>query len=108
MDLLYDGLKLGRTVGPLLQQLHGLVEVLHVLAIHFEEGCEFLQDVSDARRRRPGGKRENSRWLQVVQSGLNPNCQKIFNEVSIMRNINERVYFNKEHWITRYIQQLWV
>lgn len=68
MDLLYDGLKLGRTVGPLLQQLHGLVKVLHVLAVHFEEGREFLQDVSDARCGPPGGDRENCRWVQVAQT----------------------------------------
>lgn len=68
MDLLYDGLKLGRTFGPLLQQLHGLVKVLHVLAVHFEEGCEFLQDVSKTRCGLPGGDREKSRWVQVVQT----------------------------------------
>ena len=55
LDLLDGGLELRRAVGPLLQQLHGLVEVLHVLGVHLEEGSEFLQDVPDARFQRPAG-----------------------------------------------------
>lgn len=47
--LLNYALELRRTVGPLFQQLHGLVEILHILCIHFEERCEFLQDVPNAR-----------------------------------------------------------
>lgn len=61
--LLNDGLELRRTIRPLFQQLHGLVEILHVLCVHLEEGCEFLQDVSDARRGRPAGKERRRQGL---------------------------------------------
>lgn len=56
LDLLNDGLELRRAVDPVFQQLHALVKVLHVLRVHLEEGCEFLQDVSDARCGRPAGR----------------------------------------------------
>ena len=58
LDLLDDGFELRRAVAPLFQQLHGLVEVLHVLGVHLQEGRELQQDVSDARCRLPAGKRE--------------------------------------------------
>lgn len=58
--LLNDGLELRRTVSPLFQQLHGLVEILHVLRVHLEEGCEFLQDVSDTRCGHPAGRGRRS------------------------------------------------
>lgn len=63
LDLLNDGLERRRAVGPLLQQLHGLVEVLHVLSVHFEEGGEFLQDVADPRCGRPAAQQEGSDYL---------------------------------------------
>lgn len=91
LNLLYDGLELGRTVGPLLQQLHGLVKVLHVLAIHFEEGCEFLQDVSYARCGPPGGERENSRWVQVLQTDLNHNCMTLTAFSTIYQSLTGRI-----------------
>lgn len=62
LDLLNGGLELRRTVSPLFEQLHGLVEILHILCVHLEEGCEFQQDVSDARFGRPEG-RERRRYV---------------------------------------------
>lgn len=54
--LLNGGLELRRTVSPLFQQLHGIVEILHILPVHLEERCELLQDVPDARCGRPAGR----------------------------------------------------
>lgn len=71
--LLNDGLELRRTISPLFQQLHGLVEILHVLCVHLEEGCEFLQDVSDARCGRPAGRERGKAGLvrpEVVAPAL--------------------------------------
>lgn len=62
--LLNDGLELRRAVGPLFQHLHGFVEILHVLCVHLEEGCEFLQDVSDPRYGRPA-ERERGWWIPI-------------------------------------------
>lgn len=43
-----DHFKLGGTLCPGVDQLHGPVKVFHILAIHLEEGCQLLQDVPDA------------------------------------------------------------
>lgn len=43
-----DYFKLGGALCPGVDQLHSPVKVLHILAIHLEEGCQLLQDVSDA------------------------------------------------------------
>lgn len=62
-----DGFELGRAVAPLFEQLHGVVEVLHILCVHFEEGCEPLQDVSNARGGCPGRKtKKEGRFMWTV------------------------------------------
>lgn len=43
-----DDFELGGTLCPGVDQLHGPVKVLHILAIHLEEGCQLLQDVPNA------------------------------------------------------------
>lgn len=48
LHLVDDDLELGRALCPGVDQLHGPVEVFHVLAVHLEEGRQLLQDVSDA------------------------------------------------------------
>lgn len=58
LNLLNYGLKLRRTVSPLFQNFHGLVEILHIFSVHFKEGCEFLQNVPNPRRGRPVEKKQ--------------------------------------------------
>lgn len=55
--LLNGGLELRRAVGPLFQQLHSFIEILHILGVHLEKGCELLQDIPDTRRGRPAGRK---------------------------------------------------
>lgn len=43
-----DHFKLSGALCPGVDQLHGPVKVLYILAIHLEEGCQLLQDVSNA------------------------------------------------------------
>lgn len=43
-----DHFKLGGPLCPGVDQLHSPVKVLHILAVHLEEGCQLLEDVSDA------------------------------------------------------------
>lgn len=40
--LLNDGLELSRSLHPDVHQLHGSVKVLHVLAVHLQEGGQLL------------------------------------------------------------------
>lgn len=43
-----DDFKLGRTLCPCVDQLYSPVKVFHILAIHLEEGCQLLKDVTNA------------------------------------------------------------
>lgn len=43
-----DNFKLGGALCPGVYQLHSPVKVFHILAIHLEEGCQLLKDVSNA------------------------------------------------------------
>lgn len=53
LDVLNNGFKLRRAVGPLFQELHGVIKVPHVFCVHLQKGCKFLQNVSYSRRRLP-------------------------------------------------------
>lgn len=43
-----DDFKLCGALCPCVDQLYSPVEVLHILAIHLEKGCQLLQDVTNA------------------------------------------------------------
>lgn len=60
LNVLNNGLKLRRAVGPLFQQLHGFIEVSHIFCIHLEKGCKFLQNVPDTRCRLPEKDRDRT------------------------------------------------
>lgn len=43
-----DDFKLRRALCPRVDQLYSPVEVFHILAVHLEEGCQLLKDVTNA------------------------------------------------------------
>lgn len=43
-----DHFKLGGAFCPGVDQLHSPVKVFHIFAVHLEEGCQLLQDISNA------------------------------------------------------------
>lgn len=60
-----DGFELWGALHPGVHQLHGRVEVLHVFAIHLQEGSEFLEDVPDPRVYVPEKKKVKSRRVKL-------------------------------------------
>lgn len=48
--ILNNGAKLRRAFRPLFQQIHGTVEILHILSVHPQKRSELCQDVPDTRR----------------------------------------------------------
>lgn len=61
-----DHFKLGGALRPGVDQLYSPVKVFYILAIHLEEGCQFLQDVSNAWVAVPGVEAEADTVLSIL------------------------------------------
>lgn len=61
LHVLDNALELRGPLRPGVDQVHGPVEVLHVLTVHLHERSQFLQDVSDSRVGVPAANAETKR-----------------------------------------------
>lgn len=74
LNVVNDGFELRRALHPGVHQLHGRVKVLHIFAVHLQEGSQFLENVPDSRVHIPKSKGRES-WVKSGSRGEPAVCK---------------------------------